>query len=255
MINSKKVYKETIVNILKNELPPNCIVLVHSSLSSFGYVVGGAKSVVDALCEITREGGTALFPTLTGTKEHSVQNPPIFNPISNACWTGLIPETARKYEQSIRSLHPTHSVSAIGKDAELLTKDHINSLTPCDDLSPYGKLAKSENGYILLIGVSHNSSTMFHHVEEIAGVDYHMLDDFVETSIILNSGEIKRHYLLHKWGTPRNFGVMEPILIERKAQKQVQIGESIIKIVKANIMVEMTLKAIRANSRILCNQQ
>ena len=37
-------------------LGPNMNVEVHSSLSSFGYVVGGARTIVDALMEVITEG-------------------------------------------------------------------------------------------------------------------------------------------------------------------------------------------------------
>ena len=92
-------------------------VLVHSSLSSFGYVEGGADTVIDALVETVGSGGTVLVPTLTGNETLSAANPPEFDPQHTRCWTGLVPETFRKRPNAVRSIHPTHSVSAIGADA------------------------------------------------------------------------------------------------------------------------------------------
>jgi aminoglycoside 3-N-acetyltransferase len=44
-------------------------VLVHSSLSSIGYVTGGAETVIEALLQaVDPKVGTVLVPTLTGTK-------------------------------------------------------------------------------------------------------------------------------------------------------------------------------------------
>lgn len=71
-------------------------VLVHSSLSRLGNVDGGAETVIDALLTAVGPSGTVHFPTLTGTDCDSPKAPPVMNVISTPCWTGFIPETARK---------------------------------------------------------------------------------------------------------------------------------------------------------------
>jgi aminoglycoside 3-N-acetyltransferase len=227
-------------------------VLVHSSLSSFGHVDGGADAVIDALLESVGSSGTVLVPTLTATAQHSAQDPPVFNASNTPCWTGRIPETFRQRPDAVRSLHPTHSVAAIGAEAVELTKDHAYSITPCDELSPYGKLAQDENGYVLLLGVGHKSNTTFHHVEELAGVDYHMQRDVAKATIIASGEEVRRSYLLHQWGTPREFEIMEPLFIERGIQRIAQIGDARVSLVQSRGMVQATLRCLRANVRILC---
>ena len=227
-------------------------VLVHSSLSSFGRVEGGADAVIDALLEAVGSSGTVLVPTLTATAQHSSKNPPVFDAANTPCWTGRIPETFRARPNANRSLHPTHSVAAIGADADELTRDHTYSVSPCDDLSPYGKLAQDDGGYVLLLGVGHKSNTTFHHVEELAGGDYHMQRDFAEATILATGEEAQRNYMLHQWGTPRQFEVMEPLFIERGIQQTAQIGDARVSLVKSRGMVQATLRALRANPRILC---
>jgi aminoglycoside 3-N-acetyltransferase len=165
---------------------------------------------------------------------------------------GRIPETFRQRPDAVRSLHPTHSVAAIGAEAVELTKDHAYSITPCDELSPYGKLAQDENGYVLLLGVGHKSNTTFHHVEELAGVDYHMQRDVAKATIIASGEEVRWSYLLHQWGTPREFEIMEPLFIERGIQRIAQIGDARVSLVQSRGMVQATLRCLRANARILC---
>ncbi|HEX2909174.1 MAG TPA: AAC(3) family N-acetyltransferase [Chloroflexia bacterium] len=230
-------------------------VLVHSSLSSFGQVERGAETVIDSLLETVGPTGTVLVPTLTGNSSLSPANPPVFDPDKTSCRTGLIPETFRHRPEAIRSLHPTHSVAAIGKDASSLTRDHFYSISPCDELSPYGKLAQMTDSYILLIGVDHQRSTMFHHVEEVAGVDYHVQRGFARATLLLEGKEVYRHILLHQYGTPRDFNVMEPVFEERGLQKRKIIGQAMVRLVKVDGMVETTLRSLRANPRILCKPE
>ncbi len=236
-------------------LPAGCAVLVHSSLSSFGHVEGGADSVIDALLDTVGPGGTVLVPTLTGSKALSAENPPIFYPLATPCWTGRIPETMRRRPEALRSLHPTHSVAAIGAEAVSLTQSHLDSVSPCDAQSPYGRLAARPDGYILLLGVNHESNTTFHHVEEITGVEYHLQPGFAQAQILLEGRTIIRHIMLHAYGTDRMFRRMEPLLIERGIQRTGEIGQATVRLIAAARMVDITAQCLRADRRILCAQR
>ena len=253
MSNEKTVTSGIIAEELhKLGLRAGSRVMVHSSLSSFGHVEGGADAVIDGLLSAVGPTGTVLVPTLTATAQHSSQNPPVFDVANTPCWTGRIPETFRARPNAVRSLHPTHSVAAIGADADELTREHTYSVSPCDDLSPYGKLAEDEHGYVLLLGVGHKSNTTFHHIEELAGAEYHMQRDFAKATILTGGESIRRNYMLHQWGTPRQFEIMEPVFIERGIQRSAQVGNARVSLVQSRGMVQVTLRALRANPRVLC---
>ncbi|MBI1277462.1 MAG: aminoglycoside N(3)-acetyltransferase [Anaerolineaceae bacterium] len=243
---------EIVQGLVAGGLPVGSQVLVHSSLSSFGHVEGGADAIIDALLEAVGVGGTVLVPTLTGNEALSPENPPVFDPLNSACWTGTIPESFRKRSNAIRSLHPTHSVAAIGADAQALIKDHWYSITPCDAHSPYGKLARRPDGYILLIGVDYESCTMFHHVEELVGVEYHMQPGFAKAKIIIDGQAIERHYMLHRYRQTRNFNIMESVFIERSIQTSFTIGNATLRMIQASKMVELTAQSLTADPHILC---
>lgn len=225
--------------------------LVHSSLSSFGRVEGGADAVIDAIIEAVSPGGTVLFPTLTGSEALSAENPPVFDVLNTPCWTGKIPETARKRPGFIRSCHPTHSVCAFGEKAEWFTEGHQFSPTPCGIGSPYDKLVKS-GGLILLIGVTHDSNTTMHYVEEIAEVPWHMQPGIALSTIKYADGRIAQvPVTLHKYGTPRDFTRPEPEMLAKGIQVNGKIGESTIRLIKAREMVELVLQRVREHNQIL----
>jgi aminoglycoside 3-N-acetyltransferase len=64
---------------------------------------------------------------------------------------GLIPEVFRNYSGVKRSVN-IHSVCALGKHADFLTRDHIHSVTCWDKQSPYYRLSEL-NGIVFGIGL------------------------------------------------------------------------------------------------------
>lgn len=232
-------------------LSPGSKVLAHSSLRSLGRVQGGAAALIASIIAVLGPEGTLLVPTLTGSERLSPQDPPHFDPDRTPSWTGMIPETLRQRPDAVRSLHPTHSVAAIGADAAPLLEGHANSITPCDEWSPYGELAQRDDGYILLIGVTHASNTTFHHVEEVAGLPYHMQEGFAAAQITRHGAAYTRHVMLHKYGPARNFDVMEPLFAERGIQRTGTIGAATVRLIHAPRMVRATLRAVAANPTLL----
>ena len=229
------------------------ILLAHSSLKGFGYVDGGADTVIDALLETVGNEGTVMLPTITGTREHGPDFPPILDVRNTPCWTGLIPETFRKRPDAVRSLNPTHSVSAIGAHVPLLQSDHINSYTPCDEHSPYQKNAEA-GGKILFLGVDMRCSTTLHACEEIAAVPYHLQKK--DTPCVVIDAEGIRHEVvmrLHSWfGPERNFPVIEDELLRRGVLKKGRIGDAVIAVMDAAPAIDFVVAQLRKDPYYLC---
>jgi len=159
---SRALNKDRIkADLEKLGLCEGCVVLVHSSLSSIGYVKGGADAVIEVLLEIVGEKGTVAVPTFPfrGLMADYVQTDPVFDVKKTPSKMGIITERFRQSPKSIRSCHPTHPVAAIGKHASFLTKGHENSFYPFDKMSPFWKLIKIK-GYVLLLGVDYESMTV-----------------------------------------------------------------------------------------------
>ena len=131
--------------------------MVHSALSQIGYPIGGADTVVEALLEVIGDQGTLMMPSFN---HRSAQ---VFNPMTTPTINGAIPEAMWRRSEAVRSLHPTHSVAAIGPKAAEYCEDHLENGIWAEN-SPIGRLIHG-GGYILALGVTHESSTAYHVAE------------------------------------------------------------------------------------------
>jgi len=164
------------------------VLLVHSSLRSLGPVDGGAETVVLSLLEALGPGGTLLMPALS----YATVGPksPIFDVVATPCCVGALPEYFRTRPGTIRSVHPTHSVSGAGPLAEDLFREHICSTTPCGPYSPFARLPEV-GGQILFLGCGLRPNTSMHAVEERVEPVY-LYGDEVVYQIILADGSQQR---------------------------------------------------------------
>jgi aminoglycoside 3-N-acetyltransferase len=222
-------------------------VLVHSSLSRLGRVVGGAEAAVEALLDAVGPSGTLLFPTLTGARQDGPDCPPSIDLRATPCWTGRIPETARQRPAALRSLHPTHSVAAIGPAAERYASGHELAETPCDRHSPYGRLI-DERGFILLLGATQSSNTTLHCLEELAEVPYHLQDDWTVGTVVDARG--RAHAVrnrLHLWRWRRDFEKVDRPLADAGALALAHVGLAETRLVPARALHDTLLPRLLAD--------
>lgn len=93
-----------------------------------------------------------------------------FNVKESPITTGVLNEIFAKTENSIRSLHPTHSAVALGLRAKYYTEGHELDDTPFGPNSPWWKIIK-EGGKLLMLGAPKNF-TSIHAVEDAIGKVY-----------------------------------------------------------------------------------
>ena len=159
--------------------------MVHSSLRSFGWVLGGARSVIEGLLD---QGCTVMVPTMT-TPLYQITPPDddrpsrngidyetylsdqtmtkkIYSPESNLInkSMGSIPKWVLGMKNRYRGNHPCQSFTAVGSRAAELVADQ----SPLDVYNPIKKLSCS-GGLIVLMGVGLTRMTALHLAEEMAG--------------------------------------------------------------------------------------
>ena len=127
------------------------------------------EAVIQDLLSVVGADGTVLMPAFTYAYVNDAQ--PLFFARTMEPCIGLIPRRFFHMDGVLRSLHPTHSVCAYGKDAEALTKPHILDETPVGPNSPFRKLPDC-NGKLLFIGNVLACCTFMHGVEEVVGAPY-----------------------------------------------------------------------------------
>lgn len=173
-------------------------VIVHSSLSSIGWVCGGQVAVVEALMKVVTEEGTIVMPTQSSdlSDPKNWENPPVpedwweiirnnvpvFNPETTPTRSmGKVVECFRTYSEVKRSNHPLHSFAAWGKHAGWIIEGQ--ALFPSfGEESPLRKIYDLD-GHVLLIGVDHDSNTSLHlsevraEVRELAQIGVPITED------------------------------------------------------------------------------
>ena len=152
-------------------IQPGDVLMIHSSLRSLGHVVGGAPTVVDALLEVLGPTGTLVGPSFNF---ETAQDPSfVFDPLNTPSDMGASADEIRRRAGNRRSRHLTHSVSAIGPQAEAVVTAPGKTAWAAD--SPLGTIFKLD-GRFLLLGVTYQSFTACHVLEVAFRLRYRKLD-------------------------------------------------------------------------------
>jgi aminoglycoside 3-N-acetyltransferase len=227
------------------------VAFVHSSLSSFGHVEGGAEAVVRAFLEVLGPDGTLSVPIFN---KYFTEGPDqVWDRDNTPSLMGRISETARTWPGARRSPHAVHPIAAIGRLAEDLTERYHVTDFAFD--SPFARLLELD-AWIVLIGVPFNNCTMVHLLEERAEIPYrHWVD---RAGVVVENGV----------STPRTFpflqrhpGVGNDFLplgdrLEKAGHVRIEtIGKSVVRCFRSRDLYDTGMMALRQDPLFLVRAQ
>lgn len=179
--SSKPITVDSMVSDLRSlGVEAGQTLLVHSSLSSLGWVCGGPPAVVKALQQVIGENGTVVMPTHSpGNRDPAeMENPPVpeawhetirermppYQPaVTPTQGMGKVAECFRSCPEVHRSKHPQHSFAAWGADAEFVTENHSLDYS-LGEGSPLARVYDLD-GDVLFLGTTHGTNTSLHLAE------------------------------------------------------------------------------------------
>jgi len=225
-------------------LGPGDVALVHSSLSSIGWVEGGAATVVEACLDVLDPAqGTLVLPTLC--QKDVGRRFETWDRARSPSDVGAITEAGRLRPDAIRSDHATHSVAAIGRQAAEITAGHA---TAHGRPSPWGPAAfgfgspwqwlYDHDAHYLFLGVTTSCNTIGHfaQAEFVRAVLARVPDD--------SRAELAAQ--IQGWQEPgvwpsSGFAICEEWLQAKGAMRYAQIGDATLRATRARINVDTTI--------------
>lgn len=259
----KLVLKKDIIDSIKKVgIVNGDTVMVHTSLSSIGFVCGGPQIVIEALLEVVGSEGTIMMPTQSWKNldpEAGVhweepkewwqairENWPAYDKrITPTNTMGAVAEMFRNWTGAFRSDHPARSVAAVGKNAEYLTKDHdLSNIFGIG--SPIDKLYQLK-GKVLLIGAGYDKNTSMHLAD--ARASYPSKHNTKESSAVMVNG--KREWVTYETLYVDGEDFEEIGISFEKGHKVMgtSIGNTVIKSMSQKELVDYAIEWIEANRK------
>lgn len=211
-------------------------VIMHSSLRSFGTVEGAADAVILALEEVITKEGLIMMPAFTYGKG-------VYDPQETPSQTGAITEAFRKSSGVKRSLHPTHSLCAWGKDAEGFLSGHDRE-APFQKGSPLERFSR-EGGFVMLAGVTQVANSLIHVAQELAQLSYL---DRPKTVEVKRGAEVRK-VTARRAGCSLGFDKISPYL--SGLVNEFRVAESRVLFMKAEPVLNKAIEVLKEDPYIL----
>ena len=232
-------------------------IMVHTSLSSFGYVCGGAEVIIEALLEGVGEEGTIMMPTQSWKNldpSYGVhwEEPEKWWPLIREHWPaydkditptntmGAVAEMFRKWPGTLRSDHPARSVAAYGKNAKYLVSQHDLS-DIFGETSPLAKLYEID-GYVLLLGTGYDKNTSLHLADVRANYPSKHMEENSSAMMVNGKREWVTYSTLYVDG--EDFEEIGKAFEETMAVNKVRLGNAQLRFMKQRELVDFAIEWI-----------
>lgn len=217
--------------------------LIHSSFKALGGVDGGIETFIEAVLSQLGDTGTLLIPALSYDSVHAM-DVPTFDIKNTPSCVGAISEFFRTFSGVKRSMHPTHSVCAIGARQDDYIKNHYLDNEPVGENSPFALLPKF-GGKVLLLGCGTKPNTSMHGIEEYAKTPYILSNETRKYILIDENGEKTEkdfyyHYIRQN-GFAQRYDRLENLMTFKKSK----ILQADCNLIDSKTMWEVAVKKLK----------
>ncbi len=256
--------KQSLVEALRLAgVAPGQQLMVHTSLGSLGFVVGGAQTVIEALMEAVGPEGTLMMPTQSWknldpeTGVHGDiprewwpiirENYPAYDKRITPTWTmGAVADMLRTWPGAIRSDHPARSVTALGKNAAYLAAGHSDLSNIFGEGSPVARLYELD-GAVLLLGVGYDKNTSLHLAD--ARASYPGKHSVTEHSAVMGNG--KREWVAYDtlYVDGEDFTAIGEAFAASGAEKATPVGDATARWMRQRELVDFAVEWMEKNRK------
>lgn len=233
-------------------LRPGHHLWVHSSLRSVGPIEGGPDGLLDAFLEVCGSEGTLALPAFNYRRYLPL---PHFDARTTPGRTGALTEIFRQRPETLRSLHPTHSLSAQGKRAPEFLADHYKF--PAFGIgSPLDRLAQA-GAYVLLLGVTHLANSCIHIGEARAGRKKFYWEEgpLPIVNMLMPDGRVIPHQLDCSASCSMAFNAIEYPMRRKNLITDLTLGEALCFLMKGRDVIDTVVEMIsKEPDALLCNR-
>lgn len=229
---------ELISQLLALGVEPGGVLVVHTSFSRVAPVEGGPEGLIDALRVALGPEGTLVMPSMSDDDEHP------FDPAATPCLgMGVVADTFWRLPGVLRSDSP-HAFAAQGPAAALITAPHPLDVPHGPD-SPPGRVLDLD-GQVLLLGVSHDSSTTIHVAEALAGVRYRR----PQHCTILRDGKPVRFEYVETDHCCERFDLVGGWLESEGLQRRGTVGHAEARLARSRDIVRLAVARLREDETV-----
>jgi aminoglycoside 3-N-acetyltransferase len=169
---------EELAGRLREELGDFEILMVHASYNDMLPCYSGTPSdLLSVLVDLCGSQRTMVMPAFFfgGPDQDALSHyrrSPVFDVRKRPSEMGLLSELFRRRRGVVRSLHPTHSVCALGPLARALTQNHHLGATTFGAGTPFGIMASRETRIVGLGTHYFRCLTQVHTAEDVLGSEF-----------------------------------------------------------------------------------
>ncbi len=229
------------------------VLMVHSSLSACGHVVGGAPTVIEAL---RAWAGPASLAMPVHAYCYPEAGCPVYEEGIMPSRVGVITETFRLSGAALFSVHPTHGLACGGPLARSICVGHDECDSQCGKGTPYERLVEHDAA-VLFFGVTLDANTLFHTAENDADAPYAFKSELCRSLIRYRDGsERYMAFKRHDIHDLRRFSMVAPWLEERGLLRRAPLGRGeLLYIPHARLVHQAVVEEIRRDPWFLTKRR